>query len=154
MKIRPSWWERLLLKQSASLVNITTSAAPSRAIPRSDRTGRKHTKASQNTPGHVYVAVNAAWPGRCKVGLAKDLKNRLQQMNTNDPDRAYRFHETRIFDDRKQAETLLHELLAGYRIPGTEWFELHPDDAAGMLRGFHRRHVALDRPAGDEQGPA
>ncbi|WP_352782125.1 GIY-YIG nuclease family protein [Mesorhizobium sp. M0244] len=134
-------------------MNITSSAATSPATLRTARTGRRHTKASQNTPGHVYVAVNAAWPGRCKVGLAKDLKNRLQQMNTNDPDRAYRFHETRIFDDRKQAETILHELLDGYRIPGTEWFELHPDDAAGMLRGLHRRHVAGHRPEGDEQTP-
>ncbi|WP_352901446.1 GIY-YIG nuclease family protein [Mesorhizobium sp. M1307] len=132
-------------------MNITSSAATSPATLRTARTGRRHTKASQNTPGHVYVAVNAAWPGRCKVGLAKDLKNRLQQMNTNDPDRAYRFHETRIFNDRKQAEAILHELLDGYRIPGTEWFELHPDDAAGMLRGLHRRQSSGDRPEGDGQ---
>ncbi|WP_353018720.1 GIY-YIG nuclease family protein [Mesorhizobium sp. M1403] len=134
-------------------MNITNSAAISPATLRTARTGRKHTKQSRNTPGHVYVVVNPAWPGRCKIGLARHLKGRLAQMNTSDPNRAYTFHETRTFDDRQQAETILHELLAGYRIPGTEWFELHPDDAAGMLRGLHRRTTAGDRPEGDEQAP-
>ncbi|WP_352595682.1 GIY-YIG nuclease family protein [Mesorhizobium australicum] len=96
---------------------------------------------------------NPAWPGRSKAGFAKDLKNRIRQANTNDPDRAYYFHETRRFDDRKQAEAILHELLAGYRIAGTEWFELHPDDAAGMLRGLHRRVAAEGRPGCDAGSP-
>ncbi|WP_352834993.1 GIY-YIG nuclease family protein [Mesorhizobium sp. M0296] len=87
------------------------------------------------------------------MGLAKDLKNRLRQMNTNDPDRAYAFHETRRFNDRKQAEAVLHELLAGYRIAGTEWFDLHPEDAAGLLRGLHRRTPERDRPEGDAGRP-
>ena len=81
--------------------------------------------------------MNPAWPGRCKVGLAKDLKNRLRQMNTNDPDRAYTFYETRIFDDRKDAEAVLHQLLAGYRIAGMEWFDLPPEDAPRLLRRVH-----------------
>ncbi|WP_353829967.1 GIY-YIG nuclease family protein [Mesorhizobium sp.] len=93
------------------------------------------------------------WPGRCKVGLAKDLNNRLRQMNTNDPERAYAFHETRRFDDRKQAEAVLHELLAGYRIAGTEWFDLHPEDAASLLRGLHRRTTGDGRSGSDEGSP-
>ncbi|TPI67588.1 GIY-YIG nuclease family protein [Mesorhizobium sp. B3-1-3] len=135
------------------LASTTSSAALSQATPSWERTGQRHTKAPLNAPGHVYIAVNAAWPGRCKVGLAKDLKNRLRQMNTNDPERGYRFHETREFDDRKQAEAILHELLAGYRIAGTEWFDLHPDDAAGLLRGLHRRTAQMGRPEGDAGDP-
>ncbi|MGN6548410.1 MAG: GIY-YIG nuclease family protein [Pararhizobium sp.] len=100
---------------------------------------RPHTKAPAHAPGHVYVVTNPAWPGVCKVGFAKDLNNRLRQMQTNDPHRAYRFHTTRSFDDRQTAESILHALLDGYRIGSTEWFAVHPDDAAGLLRGLHRR---------------
>ena len=98
-----------------------------------------HVKNPLNTTGYVYVAVNAAWPGRCKIGLAKDLKNRLQQMQTNDPDRGYYFHATERFHDRKAAEANLHSLLDGFRIPGTEWFAIHPEDAARVLRGLEGR---------------
>lgn len=87
-------------------------------------------------PGFVYVAVNPTWPGRCKIGFAKSLKNRLRQMNTNDPERAYRFYSTREFADRKLAEATLHALVGGFRIPGTEWFDLHPDDATEFLKGL------------------
>nr|WP_280954144.1 GIY-YIG nuclease family protein [Mesorhizobium loti] len=99
------------------------------------------------------MAANPAWPGRCKVGLAKDLGNRLRQMNTNDPDRAYTFHETRSFDDRKQAEAILHELLAQHRIPGTEWFHLDPEDAASILRRIHSWATEGGRPGGHAGEP-
>lgn len=81
----------------------------------------------------MYIVVNEAWPGYCKLGFALNLKNRLRQMNTNDPFRKYKYHATRMFKDRKAAEAALHELAAGYRKTRTEWFQLHPDDAKRIL---------------------
>ncbi|WP_410176709.1 GIY-YIG nuclease family protein [Sinorhizobium medicae] len=116
-------------------------------------TGRRHTKTSQNSPGYLYVAINPAWPGYCKVGLALDLNNRLRQMQTNCPYRDYSFFTVREFHDRKQAEAVLHGLLDGYRVPGTEWFCIHPEEAAGLLWAVARRDALPEGPEGDAGEP-
>ncbi|PDT45359.1 hypothetical protein CO661_24155 [Sinorhizobium fredii] len=133
--------------------NITTSAATLPVTTTRAATGRKHTKTSQNTPGYLYVAVNPAWPGYCKVGLALDLNNRLRQMQTNCPHRDYSFFTVREFHDRKQAEAVLHGLLDGYRVPGTEWFNIHPEEAAGLLWAVARRDALPEGPEGDAGEP-
>ncbi|WP_420376819.1 GIY-YIG nuclease family protein [Sinorhizobium medicae] len=99
------------------------------------------------------MAVNTAWPGYCKVGLALNLENRLRQMNTNCPHRDYSFFTVREFDDRKQAETVLHGLLDGYRLPGTEWFSIHPEEAAGLLWAVARRNAPAEGPGCDGPEP-
>jgi hypothetical protein len=99
------------------------------------------------------VAINPAWPGYCKVGLTNDLNNRMRQMNTNCPFRDYSFHTQRQFNDRKKAEAVLHELLDGYRVPGTEWFCLHHEEAAGLLWAFARRVNDEEGQGGDAAEP-
>jgi hypothetical protein len=54
-------------------------------------------------------------------------------MNTGDPHRAFYYQTYRSFNDRKAAEEALHILLAGYRRPGTEWFDINPEDAERLL---------------------
>ncbi|MDX0455504.1 hypothetical protein GOC72_18790 [Sinorhizobium medicae] len=122
------------------LANTTTSVARSPVTTTSAGTGTRHTKAPHNAPGFVYIASNPAWPGVCKIGFARDLKNRLRSLNTGDPYRAFTFYETREFVNRASAEKSLHRLVAGYRIATKgEWYSLHPEDAAALLRGLHRR---------------
>ncbi|MDW9532273.1 hypothetical protein GOB39_22290 [Sinorhizobium meliloti] len=140
MKTKPNWWDGQRQTPSASLGNITSSAAHSPVTTTSERAGRKHTKAPHNAPGFVYVAANPAWPGVCKIGFARDLKNRLRSLNTGDPYRAFTFYEAKEFPNRAKAEASLHRLVAGFRLSTVgEWYSIHPEDAAGLLRGLHRR---------------
>ncbi|MRN79468.1 hypothetical protein GJU90_13795 [Brucella sp. 10RB9210] len=91
-------------------------------------------KVPNTAPGYVYVVTNPAWPGKCKIGFTMNLRNRLHQMNTGDPNRSYAYHDTKRFTNRSLAERRIHDSVAGFRIPGTEWFDLHPDDAIKFLR--------------------
>lgn len=76
----------------------------------------------------------------CKIGFARDPKNRLRSLNTGDPYRAFTFYETKEFANRAKAEATLHRLVAGFKLaPVGEWYALHPEDAAGLLRGLHKR---------------
>ncbi|WP_375293109.1 GIY-YIG nuclease family protein [Ensifer sp. ENS10] len=87
------------------------------------------------------------------MGLALNIQNRLHQMQTNCPHRDYSFFTIREFHDRKQAEAVLHGLLDGYRLPGTEWFAIHPEEAAGLLWAVARRDALAAGPEGDAGEP-
>ncbi|WP_164813869.1 GIY-YIG nuclease family protein [Sinorhizobium medicae] len=98
------------------------------------------------------MAANPAWPGVCKIGFARDLKNRLRSLNTGDPFRAFTFYETKEFANRAKAEATLHRLVAGFKLARVgEWYSLHPEDAAALLRGLHRRS-ALEAGSGGDAG--
>ncbi|MDX0094259.1 hypothetical protein GOC06_11235 [Sinorhizobium meliloti] len=139
---------------SVSPGNTTSSGARSQETTTSGTTGTKHTKAPHNAPGFVYIAANPAWPGVCKIGFARDLKNRLRSLNTGDPYRAFTFYETKEFANRAKAEATLHRLVAGFKLaPVGEWYALHPEDAAGLLRGLHKRTTLRSRQRSDAGEP-
>ncbi|WP_369523360.1 GIY-YIG nuclease family protein [Sinorhizobium meliloti] len=74
------------------------------------------------------------------VGFALDLNNRLDRCKL-----AVRAEiipsSPSAFHDRKQAEAALRGALDGYRVPGTEWFNIHPEEAAGLLWAVARRNA-------------
>ena len=58
---------------------------------------------------HVYIISHQKWPGEYKVGIAKDVKERLSAYQTSDPDRAYKLefsHETHLF---RETEKHIHD---------------------------------------------
>lgn len=99
------------------------------------RTGATRTDPS----GHVYILANPAWPSHCKIGMALDMKDRVKVFQTGSPYRDYRVVASAYFVDRKEAEAALHQQLRGHRIGKTEWFFVHPDDAAAALRRIYRQ---------------
>lgn len=59
--------------------------------------------------------------------------DRLRQMNTNDPKRAYQFAFLCPVEDMKEAEGFMHRVLKGYREGVGEWFKISPEDAQEMF---------------------
>ena len=59
---------------------------------------------------HVYIISHPKYPSEFKVGIAKNVKARLNAYQTSDPDRAYKLefsHETHLF---RETEQHIHEI--------------------------------------------
>lgn len=97
-------------------------------------------RVGEGADGHIYVVSNPAFPGKSKIGLAKSPARRLNNYQTGSPFRDYRMDwiSPRV-KDRGLMEAVAHTHLSGFRILGTEWFSLHPDDAAAMLSRLIRQ---------------
>jgi len=91
-------------------------------------------------PGFVYLVTNPAWPSFVKVGAAKSLEGRLADYQTASPLRDFKLTFAAHFNDRFIAEGRLKAALRGHRVKGTEWFEVHPEDARAALLKLQERH--------------
>jgi len=85
--------------------------------------------------GQVYVLVNPAFPGWCKIGMAVDAEDRLKQYQTSSPYRDYELIKAYDTDDRRTAEKAAHELLAQSHERKGEWFYIQHPVATEILDG-------------------
>ena len=85
--------------------------------------------------GQVYVLVNPAFPGWCKIGMAVDAEDRLKQYQTSSPYRDYELIKAYDTDDRRTAEKAAHELLAQSHERKGEWFYIQHPVATKILDG-------------------
>jgi hypothetical protein len=85
--------------------------------------------------GQVYVLVNPAFPGWCKIGMAVDAEDRLKQYQTSSPYRDYELIKAYDTDDRRTAEKAAHELLAKTHERKGEWFYIQHPVATEILDG-------------------
>ena len=87
--------------------------------------GRRH-KAEYNSiqDGHVYIISNPAWVEWYKVGMAVDATDRCKAYQTSSPFRDYKVSYSKYFDDRREAEKLVHTKLKEIKIKHVnEWFK-------------------------------
>ena len=85
--------------------------------------------------GQVYIIVNPAFPGWCKVGMAVDAEDRLKNYQTSSPYRDYELIKAYDTDDRREAEKVAHELLAQSYEQRGEWFYIQHPAATEILDG-------------------
>lgn len=83
-----------------------------------------HTEIDNKTvEGHVYVVSNKAWQGWYKVGKAVKSEDRLNNYQTSSPHRDYVLEYQEAFDNRNNAETIIHECLRSkVSTHKNEWF--------------------------------
>lgn len=75
---------------------------------------------------------------RVKIGYSKNVKRRISQLQTGNPDRLALMGEIRTADkaeDRK-IEGALHALNARHRLETGEWFHLAPQDIIDALKAY------------------
>lgn len=58
---------------------------------------------------HVYIISHPKYPGEYKVGIAKNVKARLNAYQTSDPDRAYRLEFSRLTHLFRETERHVHD---------------------------------------------
>lgn len=85
--------------------------------------------------GQVYIIVNPAFPGWCKVGMAVDAEDRLKNYQTSSPYRDYELIKAYDTHDRREAEKVAHELLAQSYEQRGEWFYIQHPAATEILDG-------------------
>ena len=84
--------------------------------------------------GHIYLMTNPAYPGWCKVGMAVDAEDRVNQFQTGSPFRDYKLFKFFETDDRRGSEKKAHDVLEE-KIDDRrgEWFHISPEDAEKIL---------------------
>jgi len=90
--------------------------------------------------GQVYIIVNPAFPGWCKVGMAVDAEDRLKQFQTSSPYRDYKLIATYDTNDRRKAEKFAHDLLEKRHERRGEWFYIQHPVATSILELPMREH--------------
>jgi hypothetical protein len=91
--------------------------------------------------GQVYIIINPAFPGWCKVGMAVDAEDRLKQYQTSSPYRDYELIATYDTSDRRKAEKFAHDLLEKKHERRGEWFYIQHPVATAILELPMREHL-------------
>lgn len=89
---------------------------------------------NKNSGQFIYALTHPAWPGFTKIGKAENPARRLSSYNVGCPERAYRYAACLPVHDAAAAEAAAHRLLRGLQILNTEWYQIHPIDAIGLLK--------------------
>jgi len=77
------------------------------------------------TYGYLYIISNAAWPNWIKVGVTKDLKNRLHTYQTASPFRNYVLEYSLFHPEYLQAEKKIKETMKHFaKSIKNEWYEV------------------------------
>jgi len=86
--------------------------------------------------GQVYILYSPAYPSWIKVGMAVDAEDRLKQFQTGSPYRDYILIKAYDTDDRRKAESEIHELLRKTHGSKNEWFVIAAPVAKEILDGY------------------
>ncbi len=86
--------------------------------------------------GQVYILYSPAYPSWVKIGMAVDAEDRLKQFQTGSPYRDYILIKAYDTDDRRKAESEVHELLRKTHGNKNEWFVIAAPVAKEILDGY------------------
>lgn len=71
----------------------------------------KRTDINGNLPtGNIYIISNPKWDGEYKVGIANNVKTRLNSYQTSDPDRLYKLEYSKSTPHYKEIEKHIHDI--------------------------------------------
>lgn len=80
---------------------------------------------SRSKSGYIYVIVNENFPGFCKIGVTKNIKNRLRTYQTSSPFRNYKVIHYIEHPDCYLAEKNIQQNLKNFALSvKKEWFEI------------------------------
>ena len=75
--------------------------------------------------GFIYIISNSNFPNYYKIGVTKNIKNRLKVYQTGSPYRNYKIEHYIEHNDIYGAEKLLHDQLYYFALNRKkEWFEI------------------------------
>jgi predicted GIY-YIG superfamily endonuclease len=84
--------------------------------------------------GYVYIITNTAFDGYVKIGVTKNIKNRLRTYQTSSPHRNYKIEHYIHHPDCYKAEQEIHEMMNYFALnKKNEWFQIDLEIAKNRL---------------------
>ena len=97
------------------------------------------------TTGIIYILTNEAMPGLIKIGKTKNIKERLQKLDTTGDPLPFKVHYAIEVEDYEQKEKFLHRGLSKFRVrTNREFFKFEPEDAMALLQAIGGKEVSLE----------
>lgn len=91
----------------------------------------------EDKSGYIYVITNPDFPGFVKIGIAKNIKDRLRCYQTSSPRRNYKVEHKIFHPNCRRGEKLAHEKLKMFALSKrNEWFEISLQIAIDMVNGL------------------
>jgi|TARA_S200002703_G_scaffold91696_1_gene79186 predicted GIY-YIG superfamily endonuclease len=91
-------------------------------------------KKKRNESGYVYIITNSAFKGYVKIGVTKNIKNRLRTYQTSSPHRNYKIEHYIHHPDCYKAEQEIHEMMNYFALnKKNEWFQIDLEIAKNRL---------------------
>jgi len=88
----------------------------------------------EDKAGYIYVVTNPDFPGFVKIGIARNIKDRLRTYQTSAPRRNYKVEHKVFHPDCRKGEKLAHEKLKMFALSRRrEWFEVNLQIAINTL---------------------
>lgn len=88
----------------------------------------------EDKAGYIYVITNPDFPGFVKIGIARNIKDRLGAYQTSSPRRNYKVEHKVFHPDCRKGEKQAHEKLKMFALSRRrEWFEVDLQIAINML---------------------
>lgn len=93
--------------------------------------------------GIIYILTNESMPGLIKIGRTeKNLKKRLQDLDTTGVPTPFNLHYAIEIDDYKRKEQFIHRGLSEHRIRmSREFFKFAPESARALLQAMGGKEV-------------
>ena len=94
---------------------------------------KEQTKAEPSwTKKYVYVISHPSYPGEYKVGIAKNVRQRLNAYQTSDPNRAYKLEYSLLVTNYRETERHIHATFENKH----EWVLAPLSDIVQALEGY------------------
>ena len=105
----------------------------------------KRRQKMSETTGIIYILTNEAMPGLIKIGKTKNIKERLQKLDTTGVPLPFKLHYAIEVEDYEQKEKFLHRGLSKFRVrTNREFFKFEPEDAMALLQAIGGKEVSLE----------
>lgn len=101
---------------------------------REKRERTRMTKKDSLHTGYIYIVINPAWDGWCKIGKATEINGRLSGYQTSSPFRDYEvYYSVKVKTTR--IELKIHDKLKKLGIEhNSEWFYIDKEIAVSMIK--------------------
>jgi hypothetical protein len=119
-------------------------------IKKSRKSARKllNNKQVEDQVGYIYVISHPYFTGQegfVSIGKACTYDSRHSGYNRGDPKERYKLEFAKRFDNRAEAEDLIHSKLKSVREGQTEWFEMSVVDAIYVVNNTSLEEITCDR---------
>ncbi len=97
--------------------------------------------ADERETGTIYIISNPAFDGEYKVGIAKNVQNRLNSYQTSDPNRGYKLEFSLSTPYYKEIEKHIHTLFENKH----EWVQGDKKAIEDIIKNYQPNKILVEK---------